>query len=264
MNIHFTNKELFENLKSATLAKVKVGSHLYGNSNERSDQDFLYIYATSKNELNSYIWTNHQLQYKEEGIDHNFVSLHSFVRNILNGDSTINFEVVHSNELKGTSLEFLNYIKNAFNNYTIIKSYNGFGRRDCKHFNKAITDHEKKKRLGHIIRGYWYAESLLEGDFNFDEVNKNFIDILEHTEISLDTVKDYIILFDEQRKKLNTTFENKASGLSKIISVENGIDLELGMSILQASVDYKIKQLHLHAFDMRIFINAFENWVSYE
>lgn len=30
MNIHFTDIELFEKLKSATLAKVVVGSHMYG------------------------------------------------------------------------------------------------------------------------------------------------------------------------------------------------------------------------------------------
>ncbi len=35
MNIHFTDKELFEKLKSATLAKVRVGSHLYGTNNTK-------------------------------------------------------------------------------------------------------------------------------------------------------------------------------------------------------------------------------------
>lgn len=30
MNIHFTDKELFEKLKLATIVKVKVGSHMYG------------------------------------------------------------------------------------------------------------------------------------------------------------------------------------------------------------------------------------------
>lgn len=34
MNIHFKDKELFENLKLATIAKVKIGSHLYGTQNE--------------------------------------------------------------------------------------------------------------------------------------------------------------------------------------------------------------------------------------
>ena len=81
MNIHFKNKELFEKLKSATIAKVIVGSHMYGTNTESSDIDYLYIYATSENELNSFIKVHHQLQYKEDGIDHNFVSLHNFLNN---------------------------------------------------------------------------------------------------------------------------------------------------------------------------------------
>src|ERR1700749_424554 len=102
MNIHFKDKELFENLKHATLAKVRIGSHLYGTNDSESDEDFLHIYATSEKELQSFIWTNHQLQYKTDGNDHNFISLHAFIRNCVNGDSTINFEVIHSTELIGT------------------------------------------------------------------------------------------------------------------------------------------------------------------
>lgn len=271
MNIHFKDKILFNSLKKATLAKVRVGSHLYGNNNENSDEDFLYIYATSENELKSFVWTNHQLQYKEEGIDHNFVSLHTFVRNIINGDSTINFEVVHSNELIGTPIEFLHKMRNAFNTYTVIKSYNGFGRRDCKHFNKAITDQEKRKCLGHIIRGYWYAERLLDKDFDFTEVNKDFIIEHDNAVLSLteeysmlDTIKDFAILFDGQRKQLNSIFEDKASGLAKLINVDDAIELERHMSTLQFTSEYRIKQASLVNFDMNLFINVFENWVTYE
>lgn len=80
MNIHFDNKELFEKLKSATIAKVVIGSKMYGTYDaSKSDIDYLYIYATSENELNSFIKTHHQLQYKEDGIDYNFVSLHTFL-----------------------------------------------------------------------------------------------------------------------------------------------------------------------------------------
>ena len=69
MNIHFANKELFEKLKSATIVKCLVGSRIYGNHTNGSDYDYLHIYATSENELNSFIKVHHQLQYKEDGID---------------------------------------------------------------------------------------------------------------------------------------------------------------------------------------------------
>lgn len=48
MNIHFTDKELLNKLKSATIAKVVIGSNMYGTNTEKSDVDYLYIYATSK------------------------------------------------------------------------------------------------------------------------------------------------------------------------------------------------------------------------
>ena len=97
MNIHFEDKDLFEQLKRESLVKVKVGSHLYGMETDESDVDYLYIYLKPENMKDSFIWEHHQLQYKEDGVDHNFVDLHTFIRNILTGDSTINFEVLHSN-----------------------------------------------------------------------------------------------------------------------------------------------------------------------
>lgn len=270
MNIHFKDKDLFENLKNATLAKVRVGSHLYGTNNENSDEDFLYIYATSEAELRSFIWTNHQLQYKEEGIDHNFVSLHSFIRNIINGDSTINFEVVNSTELENTCLDFLHDIKSIFNTYTIARSYNGFARRDCKHWSKAKTDQEKLKRFGHIVRGYCYADLLIENCFDFNKANNSFKDILDvmhiknNVAVTLDDIKHYSMLLDDQRKELNKRFENKTLNLAKMMDVSSGKKLEFTLKLLQFSDEFKIKQEFLKNFDMSIFINAFENWVEYE
>lgn len=265
MNIHFKDKDLFENLKNATLAKVRVGSHLYGTNNENSDEDFLYIYATSENELKSFVWTNHQLQYKEEGVDHNFVSVHTFIRNCINGDSTINFEVIHSDELCGTVLDFLHNVRFAFNTYTIVRSYNGFARRDCKHWTKANTEYEKRKRFGHIIRGYIYAQFIMHKQFNFNHANKLFINQLnDFREITLDNIKKYSELLDIQRKELNLKLDNGTLGLAKMIDVTNGYNVDNLFRLLQDSTFYKTKQAHLKDFDMSIFINAFENWVSYE
>ena len=60
MNIHFEDKILFEKLKSATIVRCLVGSRCYGTHTLDSDHDYLYIYATSENELNSFITTHHQ------------------------------------------------------------------------------------------------------------------------------------------------------------------------------------------------------------
>lgn len=196
MNIHFTDKELFEKLKNATLAKVVVGSHMYGTQNifgdNTSDIDYLHIYATSTNELNTVFNTHHQLQYKEDGIDYNFVSLHTFIKNILNGDSTINFEVVQSDQLENTHLEWLIKYRKDFITYTMIKSYNGFCKRDLKHFHKAKTEYERSKRFGHIIRGFLYSRDMLYSQWDFKAVNDELKGILKGLVINKDLIKDLI------------------------------------------------------------------------
>lgn len=272
MNIHFTDKNLFENLKNATLAKVRIGSHLYGTNNENSDIDYLYIYATSQNELNSFIWTNHQLQYKEDGIDHNFVSLHSFIRNIINGDSTINFKIVHSDELKGTCLEFLHTVRNSFNTYTMIRSYLGFARRDLKHIGKCNTTAEKLKKLEHIVRCSTFASHLMSvNDFPNKSIDFKFIcDLLKVfiKEYSTETDLNSRISFwsksiDNDRIKLTAKHDNKTLGLAKLMNVEDGRLLNAMLLSIVGTDIFTEKQNILNNFDMSLFINAFENWVEY-
>jgi predicted nucleotidyltransferase len=264
MNIHFTDKKLFEQLQKATLAKVIVGSHLYGTNNEKSDIDYLYIYATSQNEMFSAIKTHHQLQYKENNIDYNFVSLHSFICNILNGDSTINFEVVQSDLLKDSVLDFLYEIRNEFITYTVIKSYLGLARRDVKHYHKADTEYLKKKRLGHIIRGYLYARDMLYNKFNFELINKELISILNTIDVSNNKLlKEYDKEISNLRNELNDKLNNKTLNLAQHLSVDASKKITEELIYLCDSDIFKQKQNHLNNFDMSYYLEAYENWVSY-
>lgn len=268
MNIHFTDTELFEQLKAATLAKVRVGSHLYGTNNENSDEDFLYIYATSNSELNSFITTHHQLQYKQNNTDHNFVSLHSFLRNAINGDSPINFEVIQSSELMGTPLQFLHKFKDAFLTYTVIRSYNGLVKRDIKHYSKAQTDYEKQKRYGHIVRGILYTDLMLKKQFDFNVANQDFIDSVKEPisllpqvmNPKLQMLQDFA---ETQRKLLNSKLETNTLGYPKIFNPIKATLLDAKIQHLMNSSEFKDRQHHLFQFDMTYFIDAFENWVSY-
>lgn len=266
MNIHFTDTELFKNLKKATLAKVKVGSHMYGTNNENSDTDYLYIYATSKNELASAIQTHHQLQFIDEnGDDHNFVSLHTFIRNILNGDSTINFEVIQSGVLKNTKLEFLCNFDNDFITYTIIRSYLGLARRDVKHYFKANTDYLKKKRLGHIIRGYLYARDMIQNQWNFNAANIELKSILDNLDVSNNKrLKDFDAGISFLRDELNEKLNNKTLGLSQHMNVDAAIKMTNKITMFtNYDTDFLNHQHKLRNFDMSYFVNAFENWVEY-
>lgn len=268
MNIHFKDKTLFNKLKSATIVKVVVGSHLYGTnvvSDEyTSDTDFLYIYATSDSELKSFVQVNHQLQYKEDGIDHNFVSLHSFIRNSLNGDSTINFEVIQSGILLNTPLSWLGEKNDFFKTYTIIRSYLGLSRRDIKHFGKYTEEYEKRKKFGHIIRGYLYSKALIEHNFNFKLLNielKELMNTIDYN--SGKELKMFSGYITDLRELLTNKFNGGSLNLPQNIDVNNGILLDKLLNNYCNSVDFKYKQTFLKEFDMYYYINSYENWVSY-
>lgn len=270
MNIHFTDRQLFENLKAATIAKVKVGSHLYGTNTEKSDEDFLYIYATSKAELNSFITTHHQLQFKENNTDHNFVSFHTFLRNCINGDSPINFEVIQSRELVGTIIEFLHKYRKFFITYTVIRSYNGLVQRDIKQFNRAITDYAKYKKYGHIIRGIAYVESMLENKFDFLLLDHNLFNtefISEQFDLNpiiLNYELEQLLkTATDQRKRLNDKLNEGSLKYAKILDATIAMELHRETLRLTNSILWHEKQILLDGFDMSYFINAHEHWVSY-
>ena len=262
MNIHFTDKELFEKLKLATIAKVIVGSNMYGTNTPKSDIDYLSIYATSENELLSFIKTHHQLQYKEDGVDYNFVSLHNFLENCLSGDSTINFEVICSPALIGTELEFLHSHRKSFLTYSVVRSYLGLARRDARHFYSSKTESDKIKRLKHTIRGYIYARDMISGDFDFSRCNLELLDIpINHT--SSKQIKEYDIKISLLRNELTDKFNSKKLGLPQHIDVAEGIKITSEFLNYCRSREYKEKMEHLKDFDLTAFINSFENWVEY-
>ncbi len=262
MNIHFTDKELFEKLKSATITKVLIGSHMYGTQNSASDIDYLYIYATSENELNSFIKVHHQLQYKENGIDHNFVSLHNFLHNCLNGDSTINFEVINSTSLIGTDIEFLYNYRKTFLTYTIIRSLLGLARRDSKHFFSAKTEYDKEKKLKHVIRGYLYSRDMIDNNFDFDRCNKELLGITIDVSTTKQ-LKDYDSKISELRNVLTEKFNSKTLGLAQHINVKEGLEISKIFLEYCKSDSFKNKRNILKDFDLSDFINSFENWVEY-
>lgn len=270
MNIHSTDLVLFENLKSATLAKVKVGSHMYGTATDKSDVDYLYIYATSENELLSAIQVHHQIQFKIDEDDYNFVSLHSFLRNCISGDSTINFEVIQNDDLlldenENQYLAWINNYKKSFITYTIIRSYLGFARRDIKHFYKYNDEYNKRKRLGHIIRGYIYARDMIDGSFDIDVANFELRTLMRGIDVSTNIMlRQYERLISELRNTLTEKFNDKTLGLSQHFNAKKGIAFTKELTEFCKTDVFIYHQKYLHDFDMTAFIDSFENWVEYQ
>jgi predicted nucleotidyltransferase len=137
MNIHI-NEEDFKKLSNLVICSTTVGSHLYNLANKDSDVDILHVYVSPENNRHSIVQLHHQFQYKKDNIDYLFVDLQTFVKNLLKGDSTINFESIFSHEFKNsTDLSFLYENRFLFYNYNLIRSYLGLARRDVKDYRKT-------------------------------------------------------------------------------------------------------------------------------
>ncbi len=251
MNIRIKNFDFYEQLKTRALVRLEFGSYLYGTKNEKSDTDYLYIYRTSESELRSFLQSKHPFQFKEDGFDHNFVSVHAFIRNLLDGDSTIHFEVLHSDDLKNCAeLKFLYDMRYDLVNYSIIKSYLGLARRDLKLRHKQKTEYDFAKAVLHAYRGFFYAESLMEQKFTLK--NKKYLSVYESNTFDIDLLFSQI---DILRNDLNSNNQ-----FNRYISLENAQKLDFHLHQLMKSDIWNALNWEMN---LDLFYNAFENGVEY-
>lgn len=270
MNIHFTDKSLLNQLLNATLVKVLVGSHMYTTNNENSDKDYLCIYVPTLDEHDSFTSTHHQYQYKDEenNIDYIFVNLYAFINNTLSGDSTINFEVIHSGALQNTPLEFLDTYKLAFCNYNIIRSYLGMARRDLKHIGKYHTDRDKNKKLSHAYRSYAFASNILQivenPKYYFDVKIAKYSYVREYLEITdyrdrKNECENVSLLINSLRMDLNSIHDSNE--IIKYIDPKYSKLIDEHLYKLTLTKEYKDKQNRY--FPMELIYDAIENGVNY-
>jgi len=216
MNIHTKDIELFTKLKEVTIYKSVIGSHLYQNNTSTSDIDYLSIYVPSKSEMNTAFPSHHQIQYKdiENNIDWNFTNIFTFFKNLINGDSPVNFEIIHNIELKNSALYFLYDMRNYFYNYKILKSYLGIARKDLREMNKQSDFIKEKKKLTHAYRGLKFYEEILSGNLNIKINDKlkndiNYIKSLEKNKEYFDIIKETKEKIEEKRKELTDLYNSK-------------------------------------------------------
>jgi len=234
MNIHFAEEHNLTNvLDKLTVLKVQVGSNMYNLDTEDSDIDYLSIYVEPSYNRNTILWEHHQLQYKNSNVDYNYTTLQNFIRNILTGDSTINFEVLWSDDLRNSSLSFLYDMRHDFINYNIIRSYLGLASRDLKNWRKLTKNgntKESNKKLSHFVRGVLYAQRLLQNEFNLTENATTLLDIKlgNISEYSIyNKIIHYESLMNDLRQELNNKL--KANKINKIIDLSalNLIDCKI-------------------------------------
>jgi len=268
MNLHFKDIELFEKLKAATLHKAVIGSSMYGTTDSNSDVDYIYIYVPSISEKNCFYPSHHQLQYKEDGIDHNFVNIFSFLKNCIIGDSSINFEIVFDNSIKNSPLSFLYDNKEAFYNFKIMRAYLGFCNRDIRELRKQKNDTEKNKKISHVLRGLEFYKMILDKKFNpivTDELKAkiNRIKSIDNWKDRQDITEQLKVDVDICRKELNLLYNSEKFHYPTFMSVENQIIIDNNLSDLINSDIWKEKSNWV--MDMNPFYIANENVeITYE
>jgi predicted nucleotidyltransferase len=210
MNSYISFEE-FEELKGATIYKDVVGSHLYNANNSSSDMDILNIYIKSKKQNYSFYWKHHQFQYKENNVDYIFVDLQLFIRNLLSGDSTINYELIH-NMIDSEDFSFLYDLRLNFKTYNILKAYNGFAKRDLKDWVRNPND----KKLFHIVRGTIAFEKIMTDEYSNDARATPILLDIKNGKLSEKEKKEIHSEYEnknkEQRVALNALFESKGIG----------------------------------------------------
>ncbi len=267
MNIHFKDIELFEKLKNATLHKVVIGSSMYGTNDVNSDVDYLYIYVPSISECNTFYPSHHQLQYKENGIDHNFVNIFTFFKNCLNGDSTINIEVISHDSIKNSYLSFLWDMRFAFYNYKIVRGFSGLCRRDLRELPK-YAENEKNKKIAHVLRGHEFCKMIMENRFNpiiSDTLKDSIVKIksLSDWKERKDVCETLKADVEAYRKYISELYDTKNFPLPSFMSVENQIILDKHVNDLIASDIWKEKSNW--KMDLKAFYEANENpEINYE
>lgn len=265
MNIHFTDNNLFQTLKANSLFSIQIGSHLYGLNTKDSDCDILYIVADSLQMNNSFLWEHHQLQYKDNNCDHIFTTLKQFIRNLITGDSTINFEVIHSQELANSYLKFLYENRLMFYNYQMTKSYLGLARRDLKQV-QDNTQHTNFKKLSHAYRGLVTSYGILNQNYSNDFINyqDKFKEIkdLKFNNFNGDIIYLISYLHNEiemARDELNNLFNQHK--INRIMSLENMAKLDHWLEAIQKSADYISKTNY--SIDKNLYYNVLENGLKY-
>ena len=166
MNIYFKDEKLLKKLLSKTILKVEVGSQVYGlETDETAIPSFVHIYATSKSELYSFLNSHYTLQYQMEKENLIFMNIHTFIRNLVTGEYTFNFEAIHDKSLAGTELDFLYQNRDQFASYTVLKSYLNFAKTNCKKIQSEKEGEKWNSQLIEILRNLRFAESIIENKF---------------------------------------------------------------------------------------------------
>lgn len=269
MNIHFTDQTIFESLLSSAIVQIEFGSFLYGLKDRNSDTDILVIYSPSHQEQLSPFTSNYQFQYKDidNNIDYIFTTPQNFIKNLMSGDSTINYEVIYDDVIKNTPiLSFLYEMKESFNTYNVVKSYLGMARRDLNSVNKEGSDRDKNKRIIHAYRGLQSAKNVLSNSY----VNKMLLHRItkcnEIKAIKSYKERDFIcntIMTDIDAMRSFTNETLQSGFLTRFMKPKDQRAIDVGMFVFYQSEYYNLKRAKYFPELFKMVYSANEIGITY-
>ncbi len=161
-----------------------VGSRLYGTHTDISDYDFVTFISKETGDFT--------LQYTDDDcwfhVDHIYVNINSFWRQLDNGANTLFFELLHTSEFQDDFNEYIPIILinekpelNIMWWYTpeMARAYLGLAKRDLDY----------PDRIHHVNRCIWMANKIMKKELiDLDEI-KN-IEQISNKEILAQVIKD--------------------------------------------------------------------------
>ena len=170
MNI-IIDEKIHNELQKNIVHTIEFGSGLKGESNKDSDKDLLHIVHSADWWVSLPVANQHLLQYKTETEDHIYCNAHTFIKSILDGDTTIFIEMHRYGALKGTILAFLEDYNLTY--YRTLRAYLGIGRRDLKDIKKLWKNKDFRK----MDKKFKFTVQSI--DLVIEEIKEQCADVLE-------------------------------------------------------------------------------------
>lgn len=222
-----------DKLQEHVIDTIEFGSVMKGTNDNDSDHDYLHIISPSIHWLQAPYSTHHLLQYRDVDSDHMYCTPHTFVKSLLDGDSTIFHEMLVNGALHDTCLSFIENF--SFDHYKTMRSYLGIARRDLKDVTKLFSSDKRKalKKFKFANIGYNYVRQQLGQSTESWNVSDNIKDVLN--------------------------FCKYADGAVGVLRTE--INNMLDYQLLSRSVDETTLselETHLHAFEFESYKTGLE------
>lgn len=267
MNIQIEDQNILNVLENSVIDRFEFGSKIYGLDTVNSDIDDIAVIKQNDFFANTFLWEHHTIQRASEEQDTIYTTLQLLVRNLMTGDSTSYFETLHTKQCDGTILEFLAKRKKWFYNFTTIRSFLGYARRDIKH------SKDNGKRFAHAIRCYYAAKMLFEDNYytnDYRQYDRRVYDYihafktgsheLTKYEVSQE-IQYYKKAIDDLRKQVSTSFNSNQRQYDRYMSVDRLREIDSYVIDKNRSLWYNLE--NDEEFYIYQMYHALENGIDY-